>query len=111
MYLIIGEADGYIEESNGDRYLIFASTDKSKELLEKYTKLWYEIKYPIKTINGGKEGEYGKDFMKITFESDNNLSLGRILKLCMLTVVVISIFEEVGKYYPQVFLEECLYEL
>ena len=48
--------------------------------------------------------------MKIRFESDDNLPLGRILKPRMLTVIVRSVFEEDGKYYPQVFLNECLYE-
>ena len=52
----------------------------------------------IKTINLGKEGEYKKDFMKIKFSSDDNLPLGKILKLFMLTIVVRSVFEEDGKY-------------
>ena len=29
----------------------------------------------------------------------------------MLTVIVRSVFGEDGKYYPQVFLDECLYEI
>ena len=44
LYLIIGNADGYLEENNGNKYLTFASTDKNKKELEKYTKLWDEIK-------------------------------------------------------------------
>ena len=47
LYLIVGKVDGYIEESNGNKYLIFASTDKNKESLEKYTELWDGIKYLI----------------------------------------------------------------
>ena len=43
LYLIIGKADGYIEESNGNKYLIFVSTDKNKEVLTKYTKFWSGI--------------------------------------------------------------------
>ena len=39
MYIITGEADGYIKETNGNKYLIFASTAKSKEILEKYAEL------------------------------------------------------------------------
>ena len=35
LYLIIGEADGYNEERNGNMYLRFASTDKNKEVLKK----------------------------------------------------------------------------
>ena len=37
LYLIIDETDGYIEESNGNKYLTLVSTDKSKEVLTKYT--------------------------------------------------------------------------
>ena len=33
-----------------------------------------------------------------------------MLKLHMLTAIVRSVFVEDGKYYPQVFLDECLYE-
>ena len=67
LYLIIGEVDGYSEENNGNKYLIFASTDKSKKVLEKYTKLLDKIKYHIQTINAGKFGEwnsieYGRDY-------------------------------------------------
>ena len=49
--------------------------------------------------------------MKIKFSSDGNLSLNKILKLHNLTIVVRSVFQEDGKYYPQVFSDECLYEL
>ena len=69
----------------------------------KYTELWDKAK----KINGGKAGEYGKDFMKIKFNSDNNLPLNKILKLHNLTIVVGTVFQEDGKYYPQVFLDEC----
>ena len=88
-----------------------ASIYKNKEVLKKYTELWDEIKYLIETINGGEAGEEDKDFMKIKFESDDTLSLGRILKLHMLTVIVRSVFEEDRNYYPQFFLDEFLYEL
>ena len=46
--------------------------------------------------------------MKIKFNSDDDLSLNKILKLRNSTIIVRSVFEEDGKYYPQVFLEECL---
>ena len=52
-----------------------------------------------------------KDFMKIRFESDDNLPLNKTLKLHMLTVIVKSVFEEDGKYYQQLFLGECFYEV
>ena len=48
---------------------------------------------------------------EINFNSDDNLSLNKILKLHSLTIVVKSAFQEDNKYYPQVISDECLYEL
>ena len=103
--------NGYTEESNGNKYLTFSSTDKNKKVLEKYAKLLDEIKYYIQTINADKSGEYDKDYMKIKFNSDDDSPLNKILKLQMLIIIVRSVFEEDGKYYPQVLLDECLYEV
>ena len=55
--------------------------------------------------------ECDKDFMKIRFNSDDNLSLNKTLKIYNMTIVIRSVFEEHGKFYPQVHLDECLYEL
>ena len=49
--------------------------------------------------------------MKIKFSSDDNLLLHKILKFYNLTIVVSFVFQEDKKYYPQVFLDESLYEL
>ena len=62
--------------------------------MTKSTKLWDEIKYLMKKINGGEVGEFKKDFMKIRFESDDNLPLNKTLKLHMLVVIVRSAYEE-----------------
>ena len=51
LYLIFDKVDGYIEEINWDKYSIFASTDKSKEVFTKYTKLWDKVKNLIEKIN------------------------------------------------------------
>ena len=49
--------------------------------------------------------------MKIKFNSDDDLPLNKTLQLYMLTMTFRSDFEEDGKCYPQVFLDECLYEV
>ena len=49
--------------------------------------------------------------MRIKFDSDDSLPLNKTLKLHNMTIIVRSVFEEDGKYYPEVFLDECLYEL
>ena len=48
--------------------------------------------------------------MKIKFNSDDNLPLNKQLKLLSVIIIVRSVFEEDGKYHPQVFLEKCLHE-
>ena len=49
--------------------------------------------------------------MKIKSSSDGHLQLNKTLRLHNLTIIVRSVFEEDGKYYPQVFLDECFYEV
>ena len=69
-----------------------------------------EIKYEIKTINDGKGNDYGKDYRKIKFDSDDELPLNKALKFYAITVLIRSVFEEGGKLYPQLFLDDTLYE-
>ena len=57
---------------NGNKYLVFAST----EALTKYTELWDKIKDTIEKIND-KPGEYGKTFIKTKIDSDDDLSLNK----------------------------------
>ena len=112
MYLLVNHASGYIEKKNENKYLIFDdSVNENKELLKKYADVWDGIKYKIKTINGGKENDYGKDYMKIKFNSDDDLPLNKPLKFHLMTITIRSVFEEDGKLYPQVFLDDTLYEL
>ena len=59
LYIIFNNVDEYIEESNQNKYLIFASTDKNKKALENHTGLWDEIKYQINKVCGNKPTEYG----------------------------------------------------
>ena len=77
--------------------------------MSKYTELWNKIKNLIQTING-KPCKYEKRFIKIKLDSDDNLPLGKILKLHNLTIVGRSVFQVDNKYYPQFFLDECSYE-
>ena len=49
--------------------------------------------------------------MKIKFNTDDNLPLNKPLKLHLLTINLRCIFEEDIKFYPQLYLDDCLYEL
>ena len=110
MYLIIAHANGYIEEKGVNKYLIFDSTDESKELLKKYNYVWNGIRDKIKEISSD-QCDYEKDYMKIKFNFDDNLPLNKPLKFDNMTITIRSVFEEDGRLYPQVFLDDTLYEL
>ena len=49
--------------------------------------------------------------MKIEFHSDNNILLNKMMEIRTVTTVVTAVFYENDKYYPQVFLDECLYKI
>ena len=49
--------------------------------------------------------------MKIKFNLDDELPLNKTIEIPTMTIVVRPVFHENNKYYPQVFLDECLYEL
>ena len=110
LYLRINYGSGYIEEKGVNKYLVFDSADENKELLKKYNDVFNGIRDKIKEINSD-ECDYEKDYMKIKFNSDDNLPLNKQLKFQNMTITIRSVFEEDGKLYPQVFLDDTLYEL
>ena len=54
LYLVFNNLNAYIDESSGNRYLIFPSTEKNTIMLKNYTELWDEIKEQIELITGDK---------------------------------------------------------
>ena len=86
LHLLVNHASGYIEEKNGNKYLIFDDfANENKGLLKEYADVWDEIKNEIKAINDGKENDYGKDNMKIKFNSGDDLPLNKPLKFHAMT--------------------------
>ena len=110
LYLQVNHANGYIEEKNENKYLIFDSKDENKELPKKYADVRNGIKNKTNKINSG-ESDYKKDYTKIKFNSDDDLALNKPLKFHKITMIIRSVFEEVGKLYPQVFSDDALYEV
>ena len=74
----IGNANGYIEEINEDKYLVFDVTDKNKKLLGRYDDVFNGIMSKIKEIDDDWL-EYSKDYTKIKFNSADNLPLNKPL--------------------------------
>ena len=118
LYLVYNDADAYFECIDENKYLAFALTDKSREALENYKELWSEIKYKVECIsvktikgiecNSVEPIKYEKNFMKIKFESDDDLPLGKVLNIPICVITAKSVFQENDKYYPQVHLKDLL---
>ena len=110
LHLRIDHENGYIEEKGVNKYLVFDYTDENKELLKKYNDVLNGIRDKFKEINS-IECDYEKYYMKIKFNSDDELPLKKPLKFHNMTITIRSAFEEDGKLYPQYFLDDTLYEL
>ena len=104
LYLIIDSATGHFKEKYGEKYLIIDST-------EKYEKVWSGIRSEIKTLNGGKELFYEKNYARIGINRDDDLFLNKQLKFPTLTIIIRCVLQKGEKLYPHIYLDECLYEL
>ena len=111
-YLTIDDVCGYFEENTGSRYLNLVSCSEYEDVTHlKYIELWKEIKNSINEITLNKFNDFNKDYEVIRFDSDDTLPLNETIQIKSLIVIIRSVFESDGGYYPQVFLDDCLYEV
>ena len=81
--------------------------DSTKE----YERIWSKIKSEIKRINGGKKVFYEKNYRKIDINTEDDLPLKESLKFLTLIVNINLVLQANNKLYPQIYLDECFYEL
>ena len=74
--MLIKQADILKKKMEINSQLIFDSTDENKELLKKYSDVGDGIKNKIEAVSNG-ECDCEKDFMKIKFNSDDDLPLNK----------------------------------
>ena len=104
--------NGYFEEINGNKYLTLVPTNESKEKFKKYEELWIRIRDLIKSVTKKSDDyDYDENYIKIKFDSDDELPLNKTIEFPTITIVVRVFFLKNIKYYPQVFLDECLYKI
>ena len=71
-----------------------ADTDRNSKVLRKYAEVWNGIKDSIKKINNRELGEYDKDYMKIKFNSNDDILLNKRLNFPTITVIIRNICEK-----------------
>ena len=78
--------------------------NENKEVSKKYEEVGEGFKKEIETING-------KDFLKIRFESNDDFPMNKPIKLLLLTIIIRCVFSRDDKFYPQLFLDDALYDV
>ena len=108
-YWIVSFESGYVKEKGENKYLIFDNSfAENKDLLKKYTEFWDAVKQKIKEINGGKETEYRKGYIKIKFYSDDDLPLTEPPIFYEIHIFVRFAFKEDDKLYSERTLDKTL---
>ena len=100
----------YFEEINKSKYLTLVPTNESKEIIRKYEELCRKVRDLIRTITKNSNNYDGK-YMKLKFDSDNKLPLNKKIEVPSMIIVSGAVFHRNNKYHPQIFLDECLYNL
>ena len=75
-----------------------------------FVKVWEDIKNSINKVANNKFSNYSGHYKVIRFDSDDILPLNKTVKIKSLAMVIRSVIESDGRYYPQFFLEDCLYD-
>ena len=110
MYLMINKIKGHFEEVDGNKYLIISS--ENGDLMQKYQELFDVIKEIIKKISDYSQPiKHDDNYMKIKFDTDDNIPLNKVIYFPTITIIIRSVTQKYGKYYLQVFLDECLYQV
>ena len=102
-YLTIDNIRGYFNFSNNNRILSMLFADVEQQ--NKYHQIWKEI---LKIINGG-HGEL-KLHKKIRL-FDVDLPIEHVFKIPSITIFIRSLIEKNNKFYLELSLNHCLYEI
>ena len=88
---MINKVNGYFEEIKGNKYLTLVPTNECKEKIKKYEKLWIKIRDLIRKITKNSD-DYDEKYMKIKFNSDDELPLNKTTKIPSMIIVARAFF-------------------
>ena len=117
LYLVVRHLFGRVEKIQGssDRYLVV--DENNKEVINAFDKLWKFIKDEINRLikrndkfTFGNAGNKISEYKKLRFSSDVDLPLDTLIEFHMLTIVINYVIGKGNKYYPEIYLDECLYK-
>ena len=103
LYLSIKSLLGSVEKIDGssDRYLVIDKSNTEVINIFNTFREYIEDKAILDKIDG---------FNKIRFSSDIDLPLGTLIQFKILTIIIRCIIKKDDKYYPEIYLDECLHD-
>ena len=117
LYLVVRLLFGRVEKIQGSRNRYLVVDENNKEVINIFDKLWKFIKDEInrlikrndKTTFGNVDNKIN-EYNKLRFSSNVDLPLNTLIEFHMLTIVINRVIEKGNKYYPEIYLDECLYK-
>ena len=106
LYLRITDVKGQFKKDKSDNawYLIIFSNEN---VLRIFANIWESIRTKSEENTGGIV-QYDKDYMRIKFESNDNLPTEKTVNIRSATIIIRRDFAQYGKFYPQLFLDSGL---
>ena len=92
--LTFSKVNGYFEEINQNKHLRLVPTNEGKAKNKKYQEVWIETSYLIRSITKNPNN-YDEKYMKINFNSHNELSLNKTIEIRTMKIVVRVVFKEI----------------
>ena len=111
MYFVINRLIGYIEkiEGSSDKYLVVADSLRNKNIKSSLDNIWLSIEIKMGDMIYLIPNIKIKDYNKFRFNSDTDLPLNTIIVFRSILINVSCVIKKNNKYYPEIYLQECLY--
>ena len=111
MYFVINRLIGYIEkiEGSSDKYLVVADSLRNKNIKSSLDNIWLSIEIKMGDMIYLIPNIKIKDYNKFRFNSDTDLPLNTIIVFRSILINVSCVIKKDNKYYPEIYLQECLY--
>ena len=109
LHLILKDVTCTVEkiEGSSDRYLVIDLSNK--DVLNVFDDMFNFISNKINKIDGDDKKVYG--YIGLKFNSDVDLPLDKLIKFHTLTVIVACVIHKDNKFYPEIYVDEGIFEL
>ena len=112
LYLVVRHLFGRVEKIQGSSNGYLVADENNREVINVFDKLWKfidEINRLTKRNFGNADNKIS-EYNKLRFSADVDLPLDTLIEFHMLTIVINCVIEKGNKYYPEIYLDKCLYK-